>query len=1102
MKVKTFVWIIIFSITAVLLSSPATSLAVPDDSVEETDTDSEFTDPSEPGTDSEPDTVPLPSTISESGATPLKDNTEKDFNTAKPVAVSTDKSSDAPIADLSDETSTTPKADSETSASSLDQTEGDWEFRISDELKTATIYHYNGTDTEVTIPDMLGGCQVTALGPAVFTGEFHSTSILGMPYYDNDKTVTSITIPASIFDINMQLFSYMEVLEAVHVNEDNSTYASLDGVLFSKNKNTMKTDTICIYPRGKKDSSYKVPDSVIEVAQDCFSHNNYIQALDLNHTEKMHYRIINFCDSLETLNLGDTCNDINDAVVISCAVLKEITIPNTVMRLCEVYNGTPALSKLTMPDNGQYYYSEDNIIFTKDGTSLVKYAPSRAGTDYTIPDHVTKIEAYAFSGVQCLKTVTVSATVSQIGYYAFHSADLEKVIIHNADCKIIESSQVAQTFHKNVVLCGYNPSTAYDYAVDYGRRFMNIEDGSIETNEITFEGLLKLLPTHTFGEPTYKMSDVVHESDTARDEYTQLKEFTDSLTADCNTTLEKAAAISDWVKNHITYRFGGIAGNTIDSVYSLYYANSPSGNCMAYTRLASYMLYLAGIPTVNAQNTDHEWCMAYIDSKWWIIDSTNAILTDEYSNELYKNPNFFSFSENGNIYAVRNNNGVYLTGFNYSSLNSNTAEEVIIPDYVDRIASSIFDNCKTTLVVTCSNKLKRDIEKSFSCILTEDDTLTARLYHNFTEWSYIGNTHTVKRHCQQCGTKETEERPADTPVWHGETSHTNAIGKIFSLKTTCSSDAKITYISDKPDIVSVSDSGRVTLKSAGTAKITLSTKTTNLYEASQRIITIKVLDLPAPQITSVKTTSIGSSAVQVNITWKKAKNADSYRVCHGYSNSPNYSYTTYKRTGKATQSASITLATHSDSSNKIWVEACKGSVSSTASKYQYYTCAVISLSAKTYAYNGKAKTPAVTVKTGKKVLKKNTDYTVSYSNNKKIGTAKAVISFKGNYRGTRSVSFTIKPPKTTLSSARYSSGGNIMIRWKRNPYAGGCQIQYAANKSFTKNKKTVNISKAKTISKKVPALKKKRPCYVRIRAYKVVSGKKYYSDWSTAKTVK
>lgn len=60
-------------------------------------------------------------------------------------------------------------------------------------------------------------------------------------------------------------------------------------------------------------------------------------------------------------------------------------------------------------------------------------------------------------------------------------------------------------------------------------------------------------------------------------------------------------------------------------------------------------------------------------------------------------------------------------------------------------------------------------------------------------------------------------------------------------------------------------------------------------------------------------------------------------------------------------------------------------------------------------YTGSALTPKVVVKAGSKVLTKNVDYTVSYSNNINVGTASVKITGKGSYKGSYTVNFKILP---------------------------------------------------------------------------------------------
>lgn len=100
----------------------------------------------------------------------------------------------------------------------------------------------------------------------------------------------------------------------------------------------------------------------------------------------------------------------------------------------------------------------------------------------------------------------------------------------------------------------------------------------------------------------------------------------------------------------------------------------------------------------------------------------------------------------------------------------------------------------------------------------------------------------------------------------------------------------------------------------------------------------------------------------------------------------------------------------------------KCSVCGMTASYPVSKIAIVSLSATSYIYNGKAKKPTITVKdsNGKKISSSN--YTVTYSNNTKIGTANVKVTFKGNYTGTISKTFTINP-KISLSATSYTYNG-------------------------------------------------------------------------------
>ena len=114
--------------------------------------------------------------------------------------------------------------------------------------------------------------------------------------------------------------------------------------------------------------------------------------------------------------------------------------------------------------------------------------------------------------------------------------------------------------------------------------------------------------------------------------------------------------------------------------------------------------------------------------------------------------------------------------------------------------------------------------------------------------------------------------------------------------------------------------------------------------------------------------------------------------------------------------------------------------------------ATITLQKTNYVYDGKSKTPSVTVKLDGKALTVNTDYAVSYSNNTKAGTAKATVTGMGKYTGSKSVTFTI---------TKASGQADSRITCKKNLY----QVAYGAKpfkiNASSKSKLTFTSSKPK-----------------------------------------
>lgn len=96
---------------------------------------------------------------------------------------------------------------------------------------------------------------------------------------------------------------------------------------------------------------------------------------------------------------------------------------------------------------------------------------------------------------------------------------------------------------------------------------------------------------------------------------------------------------------------------------------------------------------------------------------------------------------------------------------------------------------------------------------------------------------------------------------------------------------------------------------------------------------------------------------------------------------------------------------------------------------------------------------------------------------------------------------TVKPKKTSIK--KLSKGKKkFIVTWAKISGVKGYQIQYSSDKKFKKNNKSVTVTKQKSTKATVKKLKSKKKYYVRVRTYKTVNGKKIYSSWSKAKSVK
>lgn len=208
---------------------------------------------------------------------------------------------------------------------------------------------------------------------------------------------------------------------------------------------------------------------------------------------------------------------------------------------------------------------------------------------------------------------------------------------------------------------------------------------------------------------------------------------------------------------------------------------------------------------------------------------------------------------------------------------------------------------------------------------------------------------------------------------------------------------------------------------------------------------------------------------------------------HKHSYEPYYHFATFKADGKI-----------------VYTCECGASYSKKIAKV-----ATVKLSKTTYTYDGKAHKPSVTVKDADgKTLEKGVeyDYTVSYSSGcKNVGKYTVTVTLKGDYMGTKKLSYEIAPKATAVS--KLSAGKKqFTVKWNaQKTQTTGYQVEYSTSKDMKNADKKTVTSNSET-SAKITNLQPKTTYFVRVRTYKTVKfqGKnlKIYSAWSQVKSVK
>ena len=374
-----------------------------------------------------------------------------------------------------------------------------WIEVLSDGTLSVYVNHEtHQSDTSVTVPAYIDGTPVTTIASCCFCEMPNLSSVtlpegittIGGAAFMDCPNLKSITLPASVTTANAQTFE-MSSLEAISVSPASSSFASVDGVLFSKDKKTLVA-----YPDAKAGSRYRVPDGVTEIASSAFFDSSLAQITLPDTLKTIRDNAFDCCRKLTALNIPDSVTALEENAVSWCESLTELTLPAGLTEIpayafsgChsleeleipaavtsigdEAFGGCWNLKTLSLPDaltqlGSRVFYdcvsldritlpkdlahlgtgalcglsrievspdnirfcSVDGILFSKDQTVLVQYPGGSTAAYYTVPEGVIELADGTFENAYSLQHVTLPDTISKLGVEVFAQSGLTEIAL-------------------------------------------------------------------------------------------------------------------------------------------------------------------------------------------------------------------------------------------------------------------------------------------------------------------------------------------------------------------------------------------------------------------------------------------------------------------------------------------------------------------------------------------------------------------------------------------------------------------------------------------------------------------------------------------------
>ena len=351
-------------------------------------------------------------------------------------------------------------------------------YRLNADRTGYMVFAYYGKSKEVYIAHEIEGLPVTAIGGYGFR---ECTTLTKVVIPDSVTTIEGYTfsecaslenldIPCSVTTIGEGAFCFTG-LKSINVAENNAAYQSIDGNLYTKDGKTLVQ-----YAVGKTATSFSIPSGVTTIGADAFGACASLTEVAIpdgvttidsrafqactgltniimpNSVTKVEWFAFANCTGLTNIEMSGGLSEIDEFTFAGCTRLSSVTIPDGVWVLqgnsfmncanlnsvtisqnvgriwLTAFSGCTSLTNIRVVESNTAYRSIDGNLYTKDGKTLVLYAPGKTQTSFEIPDGVEIIGNRAFAYSQKLTNITIPNSVTTIEAYAFADCtDLQRV---------------------------------------------------------------------------------------------------------------------------------------------------------------------------------------------------------------------------------------------------------------------------------------------------------------------------------------------------------------------------------------------------------------------------------------------------------------------------------------------------------------------------------------------------------------------------------------------------------------------------------------------------------------------------------------------------